>query len=520
MFWNWWKKRAKPTVENAPPETDISLPVLKKKEKEEERKSGIAPAARTKPGEIFIPARGGTGAASAARGAASQATTQAATRSSAWLFGNMLAGGLGLLFKGLLIGAAAIAVGGAGVVVYRLSAAGPRKAPLSFGAVQSEIQATGGDLAKSVMSSAKDSGMFSWIVPEAGRSDKAGAADAAGKTAKAGASGAAEAAGPTEGMGPAGETDPTNAFPGGGFGAPGGSQLSSILGGAVSQANFVLPGPKYGEKLGYRLSKFDNKSRDKGKGGSAKKTTVVMSPSLGNIRNRMRDSRSLGRLRAMAPYNAKIKGGGVSATEVEAGAAEAQFEGTENVGGTAPESPPDVPQPTPNPSPGGPGGPSGCQCNWETETCVNNQCVALDKPGPVETTPWARLTQKGQQLRTQVIIYMMIAAVLFTIAHYVKNIKPYGEILYWILFALGCVMALMSMAKAYEMIQVGKQINSMGGQPHGDQFIKMGYLYIAGNVAMIATAYFTPASKTAWQTVALINIAIMVICQLVGNMLK
>ncbi|MBI4808575.1 MAG: hypothetical protein HY799_06495 [Nitrosomonadales bacterium] len=222
----------------------------------------------------------------------------------------------------------------------------------------------------------------------------------------------------------------------------------------------------------------------------------------------------------MAPYNAKIKGGGVSATEVEAGAAEAQFEGTENVGGTAPESPPDVPQPTPNPSPGGPGGPSGCQCNWETETCVNNQCVALDKPGPVETTPWARLTQKGQQLRTQVIIYMMIAAVLFTIAHYVKNIKPYGEILYWILFALGCVMALMSMAKAYEMIQVGKQINSMGGQPHGDQFIKMGYLYIAGNVAMIATAYFTPASKTAWQTVALINIAIMVICQLVGNMLK
>ena len=202
-------------------------------------------------------------------------------------------------------------------------------------------------------------------------------------------------------------------------------------------------------------------------------------------------------------------------------ALETQFEGTENVGGTAPSSPVDTGPGSGSPNPGGGGGgaPTGCQCDWEKQTCVNNQCVDLDKSGPVETTPWKKLTEKGKSLQTRVIIYMVLAAVFFTIGYYIQQTYV-GSAWATIFMALGYIMALLSIVRAYQMIQVGQQINGMGGKPHGDQFINMGYAYIVGAIAMMAMAYFQPGWASAIETFAIVMVAIMLICTIVGSMLK
>ncbi|MBI5625060.1 MAG: hypothetical protein HY924_14885 [Elusimicrobia bacterium] len=519
MF-NWWKKKAeKQRVENAPLQTDVVLPDLKKKDKEEKSKTAGAALPKGKSAEIFIPARGGTGAASsAARSAASQAAAGAAGRVGASMFGNLVSGLALLGLKTLLIGLALVAAGGAGVVGYRMLTAPPRKAPLTLGSIKAEIRNTGRQVAKEAMAAAKERGMLAWIVPEAAPGSKAGTAASSGDSGAADSSGQGGEGAAAEASGTAGETDPTQA---GGlttpFGRPGESLLTAKSG--VTSANFTMSGPQYGSSLGARLSKFDRKGAAKGKGGAVTRDTVVMSPSMGNIRHRMRDSRSLGRLRAMVPYNVKIKGAGVSATEAEAGAAESQFEGSENTGGVAPSGPADSGQTVPSSPGGGGGGATGCQCNWEKQTCVNNACVDINTGPPVETTPWRELTEKGKDMRTQVIICMILAAVFFTIGYYLS--KTYvGSAWATIFMALGYIMALLAMVRAYQMIQIGKQINSMGGKPHGDQFINMGYAYIAGAVLMMAMAYFQPGWASAVETFAIVLVAIMIIVQLVGSMLK
>ncbi|MFA6319154.1 MAG: hypothetical protein WC943_17210, partial [Elusimicrobiota bacterium] len=323
---------------------------------------------------------------------------------------------------------------------------------------------------------------------------------------KAGGLEAIDGGSATQGNGPAG------------LGPLAGAQLSTQLGGSVTGARFNGPD---GSITGGQLSAPKRDKVEKGTAGTLKKRETMSSSRMGNIRNNIRNSRSLGRLRAMSPFNRRMMQSGVSATEAEASEASVQFEASEAEGAIAPTGP----EGADNSQGGNPGGGSNsggtgetCACNWETQTCVGGVCQAINVGPGINATPWESLVQEGKGLKASIQMMMLLGAVMFTIGRYWR--ETCSTWVAWIFYAIGAALMMAAISMCKKMMDIGKKINSMGGKPQGDQFIGMGQAYIGGCVLMMATWFFAISIATSAMVFLLVQVAIMRLAEIVGGMLK
>ncbi|MBI5210781.1 MAG: hypothetical protein HY927_12495 [Elusimicrobia bacterium] len=537
MFWKKKKPADPPQAEAALPDGAMEIPDIKKeKDKEEKKKAGVPGAPGSTASRTFSGARGGMGTGSQAAAASRAGTAVPNLVQVGAPKAGFLARLLSTTAGKLLAAAVAAGVFGVTAMVAANMMAPPAPGVSPKGGIVGAVGNTARNVAKAVANGSiwdfsKDRGMFGWgdsagNASKSGEAGGAGEAGAAGDGGQAGEAGAAGESGLAGVAGPAGEAGAAGSAPSAGLGRKNNFGMSAG-GGAGSQANFQLPGPKFGATLGYKLSKFDKPAAvgTRGGGGIARKKQVVSIPGMGKVRGLNRGSKAMAQLRGMRPYTSAMASGG-PINESHAGAAAQQFEGGEVTGGVNPTGG-DDPMPTvgtpPTPTSGGPTSlpdiceASACACDWATQTCDYKRCTCV---AIKNKTPWEDKVQEANNLIGWMDGLLIVAAIFFMLTYLLKNGPIFGQAASAICYILGVLVCVAVIGLAIKVITLGNEINKMGGNVQGDQLQGVGGAYIAGAALMAIVAYFLDSVTSSAMAVALVMAAIYIILGLVKSQLQ
>ncbi len=459
---------------------NVVIPTLKKKEKEKKKAGGIWGS--TKPaGSPFVGATAGQGATVGFDLAAELAQSIASFIAR---FSSMIATLTGtLLGKFVAMALIALLVGGTAALAYKVFRGGgaASRDATDLGSIASAMKVPREtDDSRLKYAAESSQGQLDWEYQSA-KSDTQKAADSsvdaakpdeAAKAPDAGAQAAADNAQPADSQVP---RPHLSGSLNGGFGAhssfKGGGGFAGLGGAGVV--------PHYGPAKGM-IGKFGQGVGKSGKGGALQAKNIRTSSALNMKHLASGSSKTLALLRGMATkYNPSIRSGGSKATEVNAAAAQAQFEASDITGAASPTSPTD--------SAGTPGGASagggttgdslGSAPDQSTiENCSDDQywdgssCTSMNQ-AKKNVTPWQALVDTCMKL-------VLISAALIIIGSIIAQIAkpllatPLGQIL----MVLAGLMILLALGMAIMVIVKGVKINSMGGSPQGNIFITSGVL--------------------------------------------
>ncbi|HAM35567.1 MAG TPA: hypothetical protein DEB40_02040 [Elusimicrobia bacterium] len=529
----------------------VDIPNLKKKEKER-KKAGAAWSSGAPKGPSFTGAAGGAGragagvarsAASAGRAGAGEAAAGAGEAAVGAGTGTAFGAGAGAeagffaqLFaragaifssltstlpgKAAVLAAAALLIGAVAVGVYRLFGAhGDASAGMpDLGALSSTIQ-VGNDSDSGALDYAAGAGkgLINWGNTETGLGPKTEDGPQTGKGPRT----PDEDAGKKDGVQTAQEGMLRDRM----ARDLSGSRLSSSLGGAFGASNIFTGGPtaRFGPTVGQggkggNLSKFSPTPSKLGQRGVLSK---ARSRASANMRLRgIRANKPLAQLRSMTPYNAQMRDGGTSASEINSAAASTQFEGTQTQGGAAPAAPVGVSDGSPGAGAGtgastgagdGTGGSNPTTYTPTIEQCGDDQywngtaCTSLSVSG-MNVTPWQGMVDTTKTLVSIAAMLLVIAGVLILLGRALMGFFGIGAIL----IAIGMVIAGIAAMLGAVCLMLGAMINMQGGSPQGN--ISM----IAGGVIIVAAAA-TMASGVAGIVMGLVLSAIASIGTLVAR---